>query len=174
MEFLELKFPQQIDCYQFQAGGKNLLLDIPSMGFLEIEELAGHLLKQTPELTGTQLVELLSTRYSEEDIKNVMAELALLKENYILLSREEREEIEEKPFVGDEGLSCLAMMLTGDSASKGFDIYGEFNCNGVNTSAMSGATAQKALEFFVENSGPRRYLTVIFCGKNPLLNFEDS
>lgn len=159
-----------IKTHKFDLNNKKVVLDINSGSVHLVDDIIWDIVDLYEENTSQYLVDSLSSKYPESDIREAISEIDTLVENGLLYS--------ESPDIGDieynsEGIvKALCLHVAHDCnlrCNYCFASQGDFNGEKL---LMPASVGKKALDFLVRNSGKRRNLEVDFFGGEPLMNME--
>ncbi len=168
---MELKFPQTLNIKIFDFDDKKYVLDINTSAFLEIDEAVYEMLRRVGRMDVNSLARFLSFKYGEDKAGEIFSEFYRLKHRGVLLSSEEEA---VKKFVPPDMyyLSSLSVNLTHDCNLRCRYCYAGDGNYGLPRDYMDMSMAERAAEALVKSSGPRKNISVLFFGGEPLLNFE--
>jgi len=158
--------------HQYKSNGYNIVLDVNSGAVHVVDDIVYDVIGMYENNDEAAIVEKLSSTYDEAEIKEVLEEIAELKDDGQLFT----EDIYE-PYI--DGLKdretvvkalCLHIAHDCNLACKYcFAEEGEYHGR---RALMSFETGKKALDFLVKNSGKRVNLEVDFFGGEPLMNWD--
>jgi uncharacterized protein len=147
---------------------KKFVLDVNSEIFFEIDDLVYAMLGKMCDVTDEkQLVEALSTEYPKEEIIANLSELKGLIDQNLLFSEDQF-----TGFKSDSNLPLGAICLNIAHDCNLRCAYCFANKDGYNQDRqlMSTETAERSIDFLIENSKDQKDLEVSFFGGEPLLN----
>ncbi|MCT4621459.1 MAG: thioether cross-link-forming SCIFF peptide maturase [Marinisporobacter sp.] len=157
--------------HKFTQDDTRIVLDVNSGAVHIIDEIVYDILDYYKEKKAEEIVEILRSKYSEENILEAIDEVKTLETEGLLFTEDSYKNhpafVNRKPVV-----KALCLHVAHDCnllckycfASQG-DFEGQ-RC------LMSEEVGKKALDFLIENSGNRRNLEVDFFGGEPLMNFD--
>lgn len=151
--------------HQFRMSGHNYLFNPNNFFCCEIDDVAFEILEDARR--GKSL-EPVKNFYGEEVVDEIFDELNQLREEGCLS--------EEDPIyltVDDEPtLGALCLHIAHDCNMNCKYCFASGGNYGIGQSLMSRETLDKSLEFFLQQSGAEKNLSVCFFGGEPLLNFN--
>ena len=162
----------------FKFKDQNIVLDVNSGAIHLVSDIVYDILYffedldlQMWEEKKLQVVEALSSRYTNEDIKGAISEIDDL--------------IREGMLFTDDSHVTIDMLENRDAVIKAMCLHVAHDCNMrcgycfADDGAFSGErgfltteTGKKAIDFLLEKSGSRRNLEIDFFGGEPLINFD--
>lgn len=159
--------------HQYKSNGYNIVLDVESGAVHVVDDVTYDVIEKYQDLSSYDIVDALSDKYDESEIKESIEEVEELKENGTLFTEDVYEPIigefeqHHKPVVK---ALCLHIAHDCNLACKYcFAEEGEYHGR---RGLMSFEVGKKALDFLVENSGSRVNLEVDFFGGEPLMNWD--
>lgn len=159
--------------HQYKSNGYNIVLDVESGAVHVVDDVTYDVIEKYQDLSSYDIVDALSDKYDESEIKESIEEVEELKENGALFTEDVYEPIigefeqHHKPVVK---ALCLHIAHDCNLACKYcFAEEGEYHGR---RGLMSFEVGKKALDFLVENSGSRVNLEVDFFGGEPLMNWD--
>lgn len=171
--------------HQYKNNGYNIVLDVNSGSVHVVDDVVYDILAMMDEeasdrysesnfrrIAGELLEKYREEQVSEEDLRDVFADLQELEENGTLFAKDVYQEgvIDFKKRQTVVKALCLHIAHDCNLACR-YCFAGEGEYKG-DRSLMSYEVGKKALDFLVANSGNRRNLEVDFFGGEPLLNFD--
>ncbi len=154
----------------FKFGGKSLALDPITGTLLEVDDLAGDVLKLWTKLKPEEIIAALSVRYAACDVKQALSEAEDLAAAGLLDAVMPPEPISTDERVGQVKALCLHVAHDCNLRCRYcFAGSGDF---GLERSLMDAATGRAAVDFLLRSARTRRHLEVDFFGGEPLLNFS--
>jgi len=159
-----------MNIHRFSLGGLNIVLDVNSGAVHVLDDVAYDLLEVFDGENRLAAAAALADRYSETEIRDALDELQTASAGGQLFSAapEIPELLTHKPLVKslclhiahDCNLRCgYCFADTGDFGTRKREL-------------MSPQVAEQAIEFIIQQSGPRKYSEIDFFGGEPLLNME--
>jgi len=159
--------------HQYQSHGYNIVMDINSGSVHVTDDVTYEILPFFQTKTEDEICELLSGRYTQEEIRESCAEIRELIEQGTLFTEDDYEpyidSFSDRPTV----VKALCLHIAHDcnlACKYCFAEEGEYH--GGHRELMSLEVGKKALDFLVANSGGRRNLEVDFFGGEPTMNWE--
>lgn len=158
--------------HQYKNNGYNIVLDVCSGAVHVVDDVVYDVIALYEQDGFREIVDKLSSKYKEEDIKEAYEEIEELKEEGLLFAEDEYKEyvIDFKKRQTVVKALCLHIAHDCNLACK-YCFAGKGEYNG-DKSLMSLEVGKKAIDFLIQNSGNRRNLEVDFFGGEPLMNFE--
>lgn len=156
--------------HKFIFDDNRIVYDVHSGALHVVDELAWDLLEDYNYLSEETLAEKHSVKYRPEDLKETLSEIKGLVEKNLLFSPDPLGGRYNPP--KENIVKALCLHLAHDcnlECRYCFAGQGKF---GGTPELMSAQVGQKALEFLIEASGPKRHVEVDFFGGEPLLNFK--
>lgn len=157
--------------HKFKMDDVMVVLDVNSGAVHIVDELVYDILDYYPSKDKEEIVKMLKSKYSEDDIKVAFQEIDYLVENESLFSGDTY--IDNSSFKNRKPvIKALCLHIAHDCNIRCeycFASQGDFKGT---RSLMSEEVGKQALDFLIENSGNRRNLEVDFFGGEPLLNFD--
>ncbi len=157
--------------HTFCVDGRYLALDVDSGTVHMLDELGYEVVSRWEEQSEEEIVSALSSRFPEEEIREVAGEVRALQESGTLFSYDE--DLHRAPQETDPGvIKAMCLLVAHDCNLRCrycFASTGTFHGKRL---LMPEEIGRKALDFLVARSGSRRHLEVDFFGGEPMLNFE--
>lgn len=159
----------------YKYKDKNILIDVNSDSIHLIDDITYNVLSELKKFSGDkdrELISILSEKYSyqEEELGEVLKELAALTEEGILFSSPA--EIEEYQPPENPIIKAMCLHIAHDCNMRCPYCFADQGPYGGDRGLMSAETGKKALEFLFKESGKRKNLNIDFFGGEPLMNFE--
>lgn len=159
--------------HQYQSNGYNIVLDVNSGAVHVVDQITYDVIALFEEFDTDSIIKKLSSKYSEEEIQEVIEEVEELKKDGQLFTEDIYqpfvEKFKEKRQTVVKAL-CLHIAHDCNLACKYcFAEEGEYHGR---RAMMSFEVGKKALDFLVANSGNRVNLEVDFFGGEPLMNWD--
>lgn len=159
--------------HQYQNNGYNIVLDVNSGAVHVVDQITYDVIELFEDLDADSIVEKLSSKYSENEIKEVIEEVEELKNDGQLFTEDIYQPFVEKFKESRQTVVkalCLHIAHDCNLACKYcFAEEGEYHGR---RAMMSFEVGKKALDFLVANSGNRVNLEVDFFGGEPLMNWD--
>lgn len=171
--------------HQYKNNGYNIILDVNSGSIHVVDDIVYDVISMLDEkdenrygkenferIAAVILPKYKTEQISEQDLKEVFADIQELEENGTLFSEDVYRDgvIDFKKRQTVVKALCLHIAHDCNLACR-YCFAGEGEYKG-DRSLMSFEVGKKALDFLVANSGSRRNLEVDFFGGEPLLNFD--
>ncbi|WP_027717992.1 thioether cross-link-forming SCIFF peptide maturase [Desulfovirgula thermocuniculi] len=154
--------------HRFTINGYHLVLDANSGALHLVDGLVYDLLGEYPPADRRELVARFSRFYPREQVEEALAELEQLEGEGLLFSPDPLEDACRVP--QERGLKALCLNVAHDcNLACRYCFAGQGNFGG-EAGLMPLEVGQKAIDFLLTASGPRRRVEVDFFGGEPLLN----
>ena len=158
--------------HQYINNGYHIVLDVNSGAIHVVDEVVYDVIPLFEKHSSEEITGLLREKYSEEEIREAVEEVAQLKKEGTLFTPDTYEapliDFKKRPTV----VKALCLHIAHDcnlACRYCFAEEGEYHGR---RALMSYETGKAALDFLIANSGSRRNLEVDFFGGEPLMNFE--
>lgn len=159
--------------HQYQSNGYNIVLDVNSGAVHVVDQVTYDVIALFEEFDTDSIIEKLTPKYSEADIKEVIEEVKQLKEDGQLFTEDIYQPFVEKfKETRQTVVKALCLHIAHDcnlACKYCFAEEGEYHGR---RALMSFEVGKKALDFLVANSGNRVNLEVDFFGGEPLMNWD--
>ncbi|MBR5486884.1 MAG: 4Fe-4S cluster-binding domain-containing protein, partial [Phascolarctobacterium sp.] len=144
------------------------VLDVNSGAVHLVDDVIYDLLDYYDGSNGEEAVAALKDRYSDEDLREALAEMQELQDNGLLFSPgfDVPPTFAEKPIV-----KSLCLLVTHDCNLRCGYCFADTGSFGGCRQLMSKETAEKAVEFAIEGSMKRHNLELDLFGGEPLMNW---
>ena len=155
--------------HSFTALDQRILYDTNTETLLSVDPLVYDLLSCAEEMTESEKVRTLSSKYSEEEIREALAELRELTQEGLLSKEADDPAPVQRP---EPVIKAMCLHVAHDCdlrCAYCFASQGDFKGQ---RALMELETGKRALDFLIAHSGNRRNLEVDFFGGEPLLNFD--
>ncbi len=158
--------------HKFKFENSNIVMDIHSGSIHILDDIAYEIVDDVPVLSKDAVIEKYNKVFSEDQIKEALEELMLLKEQEMLYTKDTYESfvpafLEREPVVK---ALCLHVAHDCNLACK-YCFAGEGEYHG-KRGMMSLETGKKAIDFIITESKHRTNIEIDFFGGEPLMNFE--
>lgn len=157
--------------HKFSLFGTNIVMDVNSGAVHIFDDVAYEVLEHYENNSHERIVELLSPKYSSEEIDEAIKEINSLKAEGMLYSEDVYEETialwDQKPVV-----KALCLHICHDCNLRCKYCFASTGDFGGQRTMMSAEVGKKAIDFIIRESGSRRNLEVDLFGGEPLMNFE--
>jgi len=161
--------------HQYINNGYHIVLDVNSGAIHVVDEVVYDVIPLFEKHSSEEITGLLREKYSEEEIREAVEEVAQLKKEGSLFTPDTYEapliDFKKRPTV----VKALCLHIAHDcnlACRYCFAEEGEYHGRRALIALMSYETGKAALDFLIANSGSRRNLEVDFFGGEPLMNFE--
>ena len=159
--------------HQYKSNGYNIVLDVNSGAVHVVDDVTYDVIELFEKLDAEAIISKLSSKYKEEEIREVIDEVEQLKKDGQLFTEDIYQPLVEKFKERRHTLVkalCLHIAHDCNLACKYcFAEEGEYHGR---RELMSFEVGKKALDFLVANSGNRVNLEVDFFGGEPLMNWD--
>lgn len=158
--------------HKFSINNTNVVLDVESGYIHVVDDIVFDLVEDYEIMSNDELIRKYCKKYNTEDLNEAVLEIEYLRENGMLYSIDESEEIELTHKNRGTVVKALCLHVAHDcnlNCRYCFAGAGEYHGP---KGLMSEEVGKKALDFLIANSGARRNLEVDFFGGEPLMNFE--
>ena len=158
--------------HKFKQGNNFYVIDVNSGAVHLVDELIFELVNEDKLQTLEELIAKLSSKYEISDIKEGYEELNELVVNDMLYSKDLYEEIAKEIEGSESFIKALCLNIAHDCNLRCkycFADEGEYKGD---RKIMTAKVGKKALDFVIENSGPRKNIEVDLFGGEPLMAFD--
>lgn len=159
-----------VNIHKFYLNDNYIVLDVNSGAVHLIDEITYDVLDHYGSNSVEEIGEILSGKYSIEEISEVAGEINTLEENGLLYSDDI--DIDGFKYNEDNVVKAMCLHVAHDCNLKCrycFASQGDFKGE---RSIMSLDVGKRALDYLAINSGNRKNLEVDFFGGEPLMNFD--
>jgi len=156
--------------HKFYLNDKYIVLDINSGSVHLVDELVFNIIDYYEDHSLSQIIDILKSKYKEEDILEAHNEIEKLCDEGMLFS--EGVQLKEFDYNPQNVVKALCLHVAHDCNLRCkycFASQGDFKGERL---LMPLEVGKKALDFIAKSSGNRRNLEVDFFGGEPLMNFE--
>ncbi|MDF2612881.1 MAG: Radical domain protein [Clostridia bacterium] len=158
--------------HKFKFENSNVVMDIHSGSIHILDDVAYEIVDDVSVLSQDAVIQKYKNVFTEDEIKEAIEELTLLKNEEMLYTSDTYEDfvpafLEREPVVK---ALCLHVAHDCNLACK-YCFAGEGEYHG-DRSMMSLEVGQKAIDFIIENSKHRTNIEIDFFGGEPLMNFD--
>ncbi|MFR4350138.1 MAG: thioether cross-link-forming SCIFF peptide maturase [Roseburia sp.] len=158
--------------HQYKNNGYDIVLDVNSGSIHVVDDVTYDVIAMWETHTEDEIVEALSAQYKEEEIREALEEIMILKERGALFTEDTYEDYIEEFKYRPTVVKALCLHIAHDcnlACQYCFAEEGEYHGR---RELMSFEVGRKALDFLIANSGNRRNLEVDFFGGEPLMNWQ--
>ena len=156
--------------HKFYLNNKYIVLDVNSGAVHIVDKIVYDILDYYENRSLEEIIDLLSSLYGENEIRDVYEEVKYLETEGLLFS--EPTDISKLSYNEDNVVKAMCLHIAHDCNLKcNYCFASQGNFKG-ERSMMTLDVGKKSLEFLAKNSGNRRNLEVDFFGGEPLMNFE--
>lgn len=155
----------------FKKCGLNIVLDVNSGAIHVVDDVVYDILEIYEKYKKDEIVDILKNRYDKEIILEAIDEIEKLIEEKMLFTEDIYKDMvsdkNEKSFI-----KALCLNIAHDCNLRCkycFASEGKYNGK---RELMSSETGKRAIDFVIENSGPRHNIEVDLFGGEPLMNFD--
>ena len=160
--------------HKYYLGGLYIVLDVNSGGVHIVDELTYDLLDDAAppfaEKCPQEIVDKLSAKYPEQEIRECYDEIAALYEEKILFSPDDYEKYAK--FTVASPIKAMCLHISHDCNLRCKYCFASTGDFGTGRKLMPLEIGKKAIDFLLENSGNRKNLELDFFGGEPLMNFD--
>ena len=159
--------------HQYKSNGYNIVLDVNSGAVHVVDDVTYDVIELFEKLDAEAIISKLSSKYKEEEIREVIDEVEQLKKDGQLFTEDIYQPFVEKfKETRQTVVKALCLHIAHDcnlACKYCFAEEGEYHRR---RELMSFEVGKKALDFLVANSGNRVNLEVDFFGGEPLMNWD--
>ena len=159
--------------HQYKSNGYNIVLDVNSGAVHVVDDVTYDVIELFEKLDAEAIISELSSKYKEEEIREVVGEVEQLKKDGQLFTEDIYQPFVEKfKETRQTVVKALCLHIAHDcnlACKYCFAEEGEYHGR---RELMSFEVGKKALDFLVANSGNRVNLEVDFFGGEPLMNWD--
>lgn len=159
--------------HKFSRNGTNIVADVYSGAVHVVSDVVYDLLdyitEDSRELTD-DIVEKLSSKYAESDIREAYDEICFLIEKDALFSKDFYSGV-VKHWNKKSVVKALCLHITHDCNMRCKYCFADTGEYGGKRSFMSSEVGKKAIDFVIEKSEDRKNIEIDFFGGEPLMNF---
>jgi len=153
------------ELYRFTFDGRNIVLDVITGNVFTVDDMTADVLEAIETGPDTDIPGRLASRYGREEVESVIEEIKAAGLMEAATGDEPPEDEYERPEISD-----LALFVTDRCNLRCTYCYVTGVENDRQLKNMDLRTAERAMDFFLENSGQRKNGKVLFFGGEPLLN----
>ncbi|HQG25262.1 MAG TPA: SPASM domain-containing protein [Syntrophorhabdus sp.] len=171
-----MKRYQLAEYHLFQRLGKLILFNVETMLFYEVDPVISDAITCFEQAPDADIPALLRKKYSRWEVKNAISYLE--KEGFLTKGDGLRHPYRTPVLTKRRGIRHLELLVThrcNMACRYCYGIHGQEEWGsapflyGANSGSMSFEVAQKGVDYLFEKSGPRKQVSVIFFGGEPLL-----
>ncbi len=160
--------------HKYYLGGLYIVLDVNSGGVHIVDEMTYDLLDDAKppfvDECPAEILEKLSGKYDEAELKECYLELKSLYEDKILFSEDDYEKY--AAFAVASPIKAMCLHIAHDCNLRCKYCFASTGDFGTGRKLMPVETGKLAIDFLLENSGSRENLELDFFGGEPLMNFD--
>ncbi|MEG6570344.1 thioether cross-link-forming SCIFF peptide maturase [Thermoanaerobacterium thermosaccharolyticum] len=156
--------------HKYKQLGMNIVVDPVSGSIHVVDDLTYEILDLYTENDFNNIVSLLKSKYSEDEIKDAYDEIESLRNKGLLYTEDVYKDLDINRT--DSVIKAICLNVAHDCnlrCSYCFASTGDFKGG---RKLMSYEVGKKAIDFLIKNSGNRKIVEVDFFGGEPLMNFE--
>ena len=157
--------------HKYSMNGLFIVLDVNSGAVHIVDEIVYDVLDYYKSESEEKIIELLSSKYSKDDILSALADIKELEENKMLYTEDIYEAVIPKIEKRDPVVKALCLHIAHDCNLKCKYCFAEEGEYHGKRELMSLEVGKKAIDMLIKASGKRRNLEVDFFGGEPLMNF---
>ena len=153
--------------HKFQINGKKIMCDVNTCCVCEIDEVTSDILEMIENHHSGSEIEKIYQKYGKDAVKKALKELDELR-NHGVLSSSDTNQFDQPthPFT-----TALCMNISHTCDLNCHYCYADGGSYYRKDTMMDKNTAEKSIDFLINNSGDDPSLSVSFFGGEPLLNF---
>lgn len=158
--------------HKFIQDGEYYVIDVNSGSLHVVDETVYDLLDSNSLREKKELIESFKNKYTVEDIEEVYSEIQSLIQGDMLYTEDLYESIARSGGESEPYIKALCLNIIHDCNLRCkycFADEGEYHGA---RKAMSAEVGMKAIDFVIENSGPRKNIEVDLFGGEPLMAFD--
>lgn len=158
--------------HQYKNNGYNIVLDVCSGAVHVVDDVVYDAIALYEDHTPAEIVENLTSKYQEDDVREALEEIEELKKQELLFTEDTYQEYITDFKKRQTVVKALCLHIAHDcnlACRYCFAEEGEYHGR---RALMSFEVGKKALDFLIANSGNRRNLEVDFFGGEPLMNWD--
>lgn len=158
--------------HQFKFEDTNVLMDIHSGSVHLVDEVTYAIAKAAENKSKEEVIAAYEKTFSTEEIAEAYDELMALKEQEMLYTQDQYENLVPAFLKREPVVKALCLHVAHDCNLKcKYCFAGEGEYHG-HRSLMSLEVAKKSIDFIIENSKHRKNIEIDFFGGEPLMNWE--
>lgn len=163
--------------HYYKLLGKNIVLDVYSGAVHVLDDVAYDVVAyfaqnfKREDSCPQSLIDALSDKYSEEQIRDAYGEICELYDNELLYTNDIYEEY-AKRLDKRSVVKAMCLHIAHDCNLRCKYCFADTGSFHHNRSMMSAEVGKKAIDFVIENSGSRKNIEIDYFGGEPLMNFE--
>ena len=158
--------------HQYKNNGYNIVLDVCSGAVHVVDDVVYDAIALYEDHTPAEIVENLTSKYQEDDVREALEEIEELKKQELLFTEDTYQEYITDFKKRQTVVKALCLHIAHDcnlACRYCFAEEGEYHGR---RALMSFEVGIKGLDFLIANSGNRRNLEVDFFGGEPLMNWD--
>ncbi|KGN03465.1 radical SAM protein [Clostridium novyi A str. 4570] len=159
--------------HKFIQDGQYFVLDVNTGAVHIVDELVYDLLDDEALKSQEELIKEFKNKYSEEEIKEVYAEIVELKKEGYLYSEDTYEEIARNSMNSKDFIKALCLNVTHDCNLRCKYCFADEGKYHGARKVMSPEVGKKAIDFVIAHSGPRKNIEVDLFGGEPLIAIKE-
>lgn len=156
--------------HKFVIDNNYMVVDVNSGAVHVVDGITWDVLDLFNKLSAEEIIEVLTDRYSKEEAIEVLTEISELVKEGLLFSEDKQQNefvLPEKPIV-----KSLCLHVAHDCNLRCTYCFASTGHFGGQRTLMSAETGKQAIDFLIEQSGPRKHCEIDFFGGEPLLNWN--
>ncbi len=158
--------------HKYSMNGLFIVLDVNSGAVHIVDEVVYDVLDCYKTNSQEEIINMLSSKYTEIQIKEAISDIKELEDNKMLFTEDIYEEIIPKIEKRDPVIKALCLHIAHDCNLKCKYCFAEEGEYHGKRELMSAEVGKKAIDMLIKASGKRKNLEVDFFGGEPLMNFE--
>lgn len=158
--------------HKFKFENANIVMDIHSGSIHLVDEVAYAIVEDVEKSSKEEILAKYSEQFSIADLEEAIEELLSLKEDEMLYTPDQYEEIVPAFLKREPVVKALCLHVAHDcNLACKYCFAGEGEYHGPR-GLMSLEVGKKAIDFIIENSKHRKNIEIDFFGGEPLMNWE--
>lgn len=158
--------------HKYSMNGLFIVLDVNSGAVHIVDEIVYDVLNYYKSSEEKDIINKLSSKYSEADIKDALVDIKELENNKMLFTEDIYEAVIPKIDRRDPVVKALCLHIAHDCNLKCKYCFAEEGEYHGKRELMSLEVGKKAIDMLIKASGKRKNLEVDFFGGEPLMNFD--
>ncbi len=158
--------------HKYSMNGLFIVLDVNSGAVHIVDEIVYDVLDCYKSSEEKDIINKLSSKYSENDIKDAISDIKELENEKMLFTEDIYEEVIPKINMREPVVKALCLHIAHDCNLKCKYCFAEEGEYHGKRELMSLEVGKKAIDFLIKASGKRKNLEVDFFGGEPLMNFD--
>lgn len=158
--------------HKFKQGEKYFVLDVNSGAVHIVDELVYDILEDNGIKTKAEIMKEFGEKYDKEELSEAYDEIQEVAEEGIIYSRDQYEDIAKSQMEDRDYIKALCLnIIHGCNLRCKYCFADEGEYHG-HQGVMSVETAERAIDYVVKRSGPRKNIEIDLFGGEPTLMME--